>query len=262
MSDSVHFDRRGSTYDANQTHRRIVTTLMSGVLLQPGMRVLDVATGTGVIALAAAGIVGAQGSVLGIDISDGMLVEARRKASAAGFQTVEFVRGDAEHIDLPAASFDFVFCASGLVMMRDIPNALQRWRQWLRPGGSIAFDVPAKPFGLSEVIAQAAAAHGIFLPYDSVADTPAKCRKLLLDAGLETERVNVEVVSDEVVEIADAVRFLDERLDHPAWQAVKDAPQNTRDRIREAFIAMITKNATADQIESKVAQNFVYGWRP
>jgi ubiquinone/menaquinone biosynthesis C-methylase UbiE len=261
MTASTHFDRRGSTYDANQTHRRIVTTLMSGAPLQPGMRVLDVATGTGTVALAAAEIVGSQGSVLGIDISDGMLVEARRKAAAAGLHTVEFVSADAEQIDLPAGSFDFVFCASGLVMMRDIPRALRRWCRWLRPGGYIAFDAPAKPFGLSQIIAQAAAAHGILLPYDSIADTSAKCRKLLQDAGFETEAVNTEVVSDDAMEIADAVSFLDERLDHPAWRALKEAPRSTRDSIREAFITEMTKNATAHRVQSKVVQNFAYGWK-
>jgi hypothetical protein len=57
--------------------------------------------------------------------------------------------------------------------MRDIPDALRRWFRWLRPTGSIAFDMPAKPFGVSQMVAEAAAGQGIILTYDSVADSPA-----------------------------------------------------------------------------------------
>ena len=259
MTATTHFDRRGSTYDASQTHRKVVTTLMSGAPLKAGMQVLDVATGTGAVALAAAEVVGPEGSVLGIDISDGMLAEARQKVSAAALQTVKFVQADAEQVDLPTESFDFVFCGSGLVMMRNIPGALTRWCAWLKPEGYIAFDVPAKPFGLSQVIAEVAAAQGIVLPYDNVADTPAKCRQLLEDAGFVTERINTEVVSDDFVEIADAVSFLDERLDHPAWRALKEAPQTARHAVREAYIAKVTTNSTGQRVKSKVVQNFAYG---
>jgi ubiquinone/menaquinone biosynthesis C-methylase UbiE len=88
MKALTHFDRRGPSYDADETHQRIVAILVSGAQLQPGMRVLDVATGTGAAALKAAEIVGSQGSVVGIDVSDGMLAEARRKVSAAGLQNL------------------------------------------------------------------------------------------------------------------------------------------------------------------------------
>jgi ubiquinone/menaquinone biosynthesis C-methylase UbiE len=113
MNASTHFDRRGPTYDADETHRRIITILVSGAPLQPDMRVLDIGTGTGTAALKAAEIVGSQGSVLGIDVSEGMLAEARRKGMAAGLQNVEFIHADAEQFDLPEESLDFMFCASG-----------------------------------------------------------------------------------------------------------------------------------------------------
>jgi ubiquinone/menaquinone biosynthesis C-methylase UbiE len=262
MNAPTHFDRRAPTYDADETHRRIIAILVSGALLQPGMRVLDIATGTGAAALKAAEIVGSQGSVLGIDISDGMLAEARRKVTAAGLQNVEFVNADAEQLDLPAESFDFIFCASALVLMRDIPATLHRCFHWLRPNGFIAFDVPAKPFGLAQMVAEAAKEQGIYLPYDSVADSPSKCRALLKQAGFEVTAVNNEVVIDDSIEVPKAIAFLDERLDHPAWRALKDAPQRTRDAIRETFMTSITRNATGNRVPNKVVQNFAYGRKP
>lgn len=258
---TTHFDRRGPTYDASQTHQRIIAALVSSAPLHSGMRVLDIATGTGAAAFRAGEVVGPQGSVLGIDISDGMLAEARRKAAAAGLRNVEFIQADAEQIDLAARSFDLILCASALVMMRDIPAALRRWVSWLKPAGYIAFDVPAKPFGLSQTIAAAAAAHGVILPYDVVADTPAKCRALLEVAGFETLALQTEVVSDDLVEVAEARAFFETRLDHPAWRAFAEAPAKTRDLIRDAYNRMVAESATAGQVRSEVAQHFVYGRR-
>ncbi|SFS20531.1 Methyltransferase domain-containing protein [Granulicella pectinivorans] len=259
MSDATHFDRRGATYDANETHRRILGLLVSAAPLQPGMRVVDVATGTGAAALKAAEIVGPTGSVFGIDLSAGMLAEARRKATEAAFSHVQFLQADAERFDLPAESVDFIFCASGLVMMQDIPAALRRWVGWLKPNGHLAFDVPAKPFGLSEMVAEAAAAQGILLPYDTVADTPTKCRALLEDAGLIATHIATEVVSDDWVELDKAIAFLEERMDHPAWRALQDAPENAREATRNAYAEIIQKRARAHRFQSKVAQHFVYG---
>jgi ubiquinone/menaquinone biosynthesis C-methylase UbiE len=262
MNAPTHFDRRAPTYDADEIHRRIIAILVSGALVQPGMRVLDIATGTGAAALRAAEIIGSQGSVLGIDISDGMLAEARRKAKARGFQNVAFVNADAEQLHLPAESFDFIFCASALVLMRDIPATLHRCSHWLRPNGFIAFDVPAKPFGLAQMVAEAAKEQGVYLAYDFVADTPSKCQTLLKQAGFEVTAVNTEVVNDDFIEVPKAIAFLDERLDHPAWRALKDAPQRTRDAIRETFMARITRNAAGSRIPNKVVQNFAYGRKP
>lgn len=226
------------------------------------MRVLDIATGTGAAALAAAKIVGPRGSVLGIDISEAMLAEARRKAEAASALNVEFIQANAEHYDLPPQHVDFLLCASGLVMMRDIPAALERWAGWLTPGGGIAFDVPAKPFGLAEMVARAAAEQGIALPYDTVADTAARARALLEHAGLRPLQIRTEVVSDEWIALDEAIAFLDERMDHPAWRALQDAPKSARDATSSAYLAHLQGDAVAGRVRSQVAQHFVYGEKP
>ena len=69
------FDARHASYAENFSsfHGPLVDTLVSLAPLQPGQKVLDVATGTGAAACAAAAIVGNEGSVLGIDISSGMI---------------------------------------------------------------------------------------------------------------------------------------------------------------------------------------------
>ena len=108
---------------------------------QPGEQVLDVACGTGVVSLAMAAAVGPGGSVLGVDLSDGMVASAAARAQAAGISQARFARMDAEALTLPAASFDLVVCALGLMYLPDADAALREVQRVLRPGGRAVFAV-------------------------------------------------------------------------------------------------------------------------
>ena len=81
--------------------------------IEPGDRVLDIATGTGEPAITAARAVGPNGRVIGVDHSPGMLAVARRRASALGLTNVEYREGDAASLGEPAGSFDAVLCRWG-----------------------------------------------------------------------------------------------------------------------------------------------------
>ena len=257
-----HFDQRGATYDQAEVHHRVVAILVAGSDLKPGLRVLDVATGTGLFALEAAKRVGPAGSVLGVDISEGMLAEANRKVAETELRNVDFALGDAEQLELPHTSFDRLVCASALVLMLDIPRALRHWSSLLKPGGVIAFDVPAKPFGLSGTIAEVAAQHGVNLGYADVADTPAKCRLLLEGAGFEVVAIRTELADTSPVELGKAVAFWDDHIDHPAWGALKGALPATRKAIQSAYIDSVTAAAVAGQVPNDTALNFVFGRKP
>lgn len=102
---------------------------------QPGEQVLDVACGTGVATLAIAAAVGAGGSVLGVDLSAGMVASAESRAQAAGISQARFDRMDAEVLKLPASSFDLVVCALGLMYAPDADAALREMHRVLKPGG-------------------------------------------------------------------------------------------------------------------------------
>lgn len=102
---------------------------------QPGEQVLDVACGTGVVTLAMATAVGPGGSVLGVDLSARMVASAETRAQAAGISQARFDRMDAEVLSLPAASFDLVVCALGLMYVPDAAAALREIYRVLRPGG-------------------------------------------------------------------------------------------------------------------------------
>jgi ubiquinone/menaquinone biosynthesis C-methylase UbiE len=104
--------------------------------LQAGQHVLDVACGTGVLARVAAERVGSQGEVVGLDINEGMLAVARRKAP-----NIEWRHGPAESLPFEANSFDAVVSQFGLMFFEDRRAALTEMKRVLKPGGHLAVAV-------------------------------------------------------------------------------------------------------------------------
>jgi SAM-dependent methyltransferase len=101
----------------------------------PGEAVLDVACGTGLMAVAVARAVGQAGRVLGVDLADAMVQASRQRAQDLGAVQAAFERMDAEQLRLPDAGFDLALCALGLMYVPDPDAALRELRRILRPGG-------------------------------------------------------------------------------------------------------------------------------
>jgi demethylmenaquinone methyltransferase/2-methoxy-6-polyprenyl-1,4-benzoquinol methylase len=97
----------------------------------PGMTVLDVATGPGIIAGAARELVGSAGRVLGVDASLGMLREAQRRAA------IPLARGLAEELPLASGSVDAITMGYALRHVRDLEETFREYRRVLRPGGTL-----------------------------------------------------------------------------------------------------------------------------
>ena len=95
--------------------------------------ILDIATGTGFVALVAASL---GHRVTGIDLAATMLAEARKKAARRKLH-VAFQKGDAIAPDFPPASFDAVISRHLFWTLRDPQRALKSWKRLLRPGGRI-----------------------------------------------------------------------------------------------------------------------------
>jgi ubiquinone/menaquinone biosynthesis C-methylase UbiE len=115
--------------------------LMALAAPRPGEQVLDVACGTGLVALAAAQAVGPQGRVLGTDLSDHMVDAARQRAAQRGLVQLGFARMDAEQLALPDGGFDLALCALGLMYVPEPGQALSEMRRVLRPGGRVVLAV-------------------------------------------------------------------------------------------------------------------------
>lgn len=117
--------------------RRALDMLAEGLGDSPRATLLDLATGTGDLAVAAAkrfpGL-----TVTGLDATPAMLVVGRTKVSRAGFaDRITLVEGDAEALDLPAGSFDAATCAFGFRNFPHKEQALAEAARVLRPGGTL-----------------------------------------------------------------------------------------------------------------------------
>jgi ubiquinone/menaquinone biosynthesis C-methylase UbiE len=112
--------------------------MLDGAALRPGMRVLDLAAGSGDQSLLAAQIVGPAGSVLATDISTSMLAAAAEAAGEAGLANIETLVADASTIDLPEGRFDAAICRFGLMFLPDLHAALVRVHRALKPGARFA----------------------------------------------------------------------------------------------------------------------------
>lgn len=119
--------------------------LISLAQIEPGQRVLDIATGIGEPAITAARRVGQTGHVIATDLSPGMLAFAQERAVALGLQNMEFRELDAEHLDLLAGTFDAVLCRWGLMFLPNLAATLEKIRQKLVPGGHFAAAVWSPP---------------------------------------------------------------------------------------------------------------------
>jgi demethylmenaquinone methyltransferase/2-methoxy-6-polyprenyl-1,4-benzoquinol methylase len=107
--------------------------------LRPGHRLLDVACGTGLVAVEAARILGSAESITCLDPSEGMLAVARKKLAA------NFVLGRAEKMPLPDNSFDFLTMGYALRHVTSLEDTFQEFRRVLKPGGKLLIMEVTKP---------------------------------------------------------------------------------------------------------------------
>jgi len=105
--------------------------------LEPGMRVLDLGSGAGHVALLAGRLVGAEGHVVGVERDPQAVTSARERAAAAGVNSVEFVVGDVQTLEGVDGTFDAVVGRLILMYLPDPAEALRRAASHLRPGGVV-----------------------------------------------------------------------------------------------------------------------------
>lgn len=165
--------------------------------VKPGERVLDVATGTGIVARLAAARVGTEGTVTGTDVNEGMLAAA----AAAGPDGVEWRRADVAALPFPDGSYDLVTCQQGLQFIPDRPAALHEMRRALAPEGRVALAVwrsievnPAFVAVVDVLDRYVGTDAGMILREPFAGPDRAELHRLLTAAGFRGVRVRIGVV--------------------------------------------------------------------
>lgn len=155
------FDRIAPFYDVMNTVMTAGTdarwrrTTIASLRLRPGSRVLDVATGTGKLAMAAADRVAPGGQVTGLDASSEMLARARRAASSRPVPStaVEWMIGDAMQMPFADGTFDAVSIGFGLRNLPDYAAGLREMARVLRQGGRLAvLEISEPPSGVGRFL--------------------------------------------------------------------------------------------------------------
>jgi len=140
------FDRASETYDTVGprffTHfgRRLVDLTP----LKPGSTVLDVAAGRGAVLFPASQKIGPSGQLTAVDLAEGMVQRTAAQLASTGITNARLIQMDAENLDFPDASFDFVLCGFGLFFFPQLSQALTEIYRVLKPGGMLAASIWGK----------------------------------------------------------------------------------------------------------------------
>jgi ubiquinone/menaquinone biosynthesis C-methylase UbiE len=241
---------------------RLVEMVAAAHALPMGARVLDVATGTGFVALLSAQIVGPTGHVLGIDLSPDMLLRARQKLATLDLPQVQFRQGDAEHLDVLDQSFDVALCASSLFFVPDMLGALREWYRVLRPGGRVAFSSFGPSFmkPVNDLWAARLQQHGLVAattPNPRLEDARV-CAQLLHDAGFE----QVAVHSEQLGYYQSAEQRWHEIMSSLDGVPIRQLPDGQREKIRVAHMAELQSITTEKGIWIDVPAHIAMGIKP
>jgi ubiquinone/menaquinone biosynthesis C-methylase UbiE len=260
------YDTRSEQYDDNNVHVRQARDYLAWADLKPGENVLDLACGTGLVALGAKNLVGSSGRVVGVDISEGMLNVARRKAAAATAAaqqeddySVVFVKHDIsdltgllDDILLPWAPqeprgssshahnrFDVITCAAALILLEDPVATVRNWKETvLAPrGGRVVTDVQTKNANVvMNVFADIAREVGQTVAWDADRwQSKDALAEVMRQAGLRVDKVfETEPYARRTYKTEQAGEVFDEAVEKEMFRSF--GKEDIREKARELFM--------------------------
>jgi len=231
--------------------------------IQPGARVVDVGCGCGQTSLELAELVGPNGFVLGIDISQPMLNRARDRQQELGVTNLEFRTADAQTHQFDRERFDIAFSRFGVMFFEDPTAAFRNLRTALRPNGRLTFlcwqaldknawaNVPLKA-ALQHVPPPPPPVPGAPGPF-AFAD-PERVRQILTNAGftaVHCEPYEAVLSMGGAATVDEAVEFSLEI--GPVARLLADADTVTRTRVAQSVREALTLYARSEGVQLPAA---------
>ncbi|PVH70714.1 S-adenosyl-L-methionine-dependent methyltransferase [Cadophora sp. DSE1049] len=262
------YDARAPIYEddgkdgPSDFHKAQAKDYLEWMSLSPGMKVLDLACGTGGITVPTARAVGSSGAVIGVDISPVSLEFARSKAKKENL-SIAFFEHDISNLTglegIKEGTFDVITCASAMVLLEDPAASVKHWATLLKPGGKLIFDtstddslVVGRCF---DVVKQEL---NMFTVYGSktAMGTVPKVKQMLVDAGLDPSETFVSRQYDEfkTVEEIDAAKggdFFEDTMGREGWvkRWYEELKQpGVRERAKDIFCQELNKMADENGI--------------
>ncbi len=259
------FDGAAEQYDraGPAIFRKLGARLVELVGIEPGMRVLDVATGSGAVLVAVAQRVGPSGQVIGVDLSNEMLGQADASVRALGLSNVQLGRMDAEALEFADGSFDAVTCAFSVFFFSSMEAALREMCRVCKPGGRLGISVWSKtppPFDPAwKVFADQVRKYGVEVRMPQrVAYAPQDVESLVRTAGFADIQLTTESMELVYPNEEDWWSF---QLTNGSRAAILRMPPETRARFKEEYLAQLRPLFRADGLHLPAAAVFVVASR-
>lgn len=232
------------TYFVPAIFRPWATILLDLAQPQPGEHLLDVATGTGVVARLATGLVGPAGAVTGLDLNPAMLAVAV-SATPEG-TSIEWKQGSANSMPFADEAFDVVVCQQGLQFFPNKLGALKEMHRVLKPGGRLTASVwrDVRHIPGYEALTDALCRHvsdeagSFFRMVGSLGDANEFTR-LIEAAGFEDARINC---FSKMLAFASVEAFV--------WEAVQTTPLAWMGAVTQADD--VTRETVVQEMECKL----------
>jgi ubiquinone/menaquinone biosynthesis C-methylase UbiE len=194
----ANFDNVSRRYDENRFFAISAAKMADLVPTADGLKVLDISTGTGAVAIEIASKY-KRASIEAIDLSQGMLEIAKSKARVRNITNITFRQCDVDRLDYTDHTFDIVSCGYGLFFYPDMEATYQAICETIKPGGVFIFtsftDAAFNPY--AECFLQR-------LEKDHNVDPPSRIRERLkskhqIEALVATSRSNnLEVIHEPI----------------------------------------------------------------
>lgn len=259
------YDQRSRNYNDSEWHRALARQLVDYNPPPKHGNVLDIGTGTGAVAFHAASIVGAEGEIIGVDISEGMIAKARELLQESAFRNIEFVLADGENLAFSRNRFDRVYCASAFFWMSDKVEALKHWRELLKPGGNVGFHAwPENSYVWGYVARQVLKRYGVEYLAHAPNGSIETCTRMLEQAGYK--HIDIKVVeSGHYISLEEALNAWISEEHYPVGQyphPVSITPPDILEQARKDYEAEITRLNTDKGVWNDTTIYYVFGQKP
>lgn len=233
--------------------------LIAYIGAKSGDAILDIGCGCGATSLALAGIVGAGGSVTGLDISRPMLDRAMQRGEQAGRENISFEEGDAQTQVLDDAAYDIVTSRFGIMFFADPLTAFVNFKSSLKADGCLTFmcwrSMQENPWMTVPVMA---ASKHIELPPPPEPGAPGpfafadkeRLGGLLRDAGfasVEIEGFDNEMTMGRGSDLDESIEFITKI--GPLSRLLQDADGETVEKVKRAIREAVKPYQTSNGVE-------------